>query len=251
MNYKIFLLIILINLNSCVENPLNSSNTNDLTKKYFVNKGFTLIYSPSLKSNKLVSKKIDDRELLIFQKNLKKNTSVKITNLLNDRSILVKVGVKADYPDFFNSVISQRIAEELKLSIDEPYIQITELAKNSHFIAKESKMFEEEKNVATKVPVDKIKVSNLSEIVKPKTKKNIRKFNYTIKIADLYFKDSANMLVERIKNETPLEEVLINKLSKSKYRVFLGPFDNIKLLQNAFNDIRILQFENIEIIYND
>ena len=94
-----------------------------------------------------------------------------ITNLLNDRSILVKVGVKADYPDFFNSVISQRIAEELKLSIDEPYIQITELAKNSHFIANESKMFEEEKNVATKVPVDEIKVSNLSEIVKPKTKK--------------------------------------------------------------------------------
>jgi hypothetical protein len=58
-------------------------------------------------------------------------------------------------------------------------------------------------------------------------------------------------LVERIKKETTIKKVMVNKLSKSEYRVFLGPFDNINLLQKAFNDIKILQFENIEIIYND
>ena len=31
----------------------------------------------------------------------------------------------------------------------------------------------------------------------------------------------------------------------------MGPFNNIKSLQKAFNDINILEFENIEIIKND
>ena len=251
MNYKIFFLLFFINLNSCIENPINTTNGKKFPKQYFVNKGFALIYSPDLKLNKLVNNKIDDRELLIFQKNLKKNTSVKIINLLNNRSILAKVGSTTNYPDFYNSVISKRIADELNLLNDEPYIQINELGENSHFVAKISKTFDEEKKVASKAPVDEIKISNLSVTTEFKTKKIKRKFNYLIKIADLYFEDSANSLVLRIKNETSIKKVLINKLSKSEYRVFLGPFDNIKLLQKAFNDIKILQFENIEIIYND
>ena len=252
MNYKIFLIIFLTSLNSCIENPINTSSKVDLKKEYFSNKGFTLIFSENLFIDKIINKKIDERELLIFQKNLKKDTNVKITNLTNNRSVLAKVGLSVDYPNFYNSVISKRIATELELSMDDPYVQIKELVNNSSFIANVSKTFEEEKNVATKAPVDEIKVSNLS----PKTektiiKKKIRNFNYIIKIADFYFKDSAKTLVTRINNETIVKKVFVTNLSKSQYRVFLGPFDNINLLQKAFNDIRILEFENIEIIYND
>ena len=39
-------------------------------------------------------------------------------------------------------------------------------------------------------------------------------------------------------------------LSKTQYRVFLGPFNNINSLQKAFNNVNILEFENIEIIKN-
>ena len=35
---------------------------------------------------------------------------------------------------------------------------------------------------------------------------------------------------------------------ENKYRVYLGPFYNINTLQKSFNDINILEFENIEII---
>ena len=251
MNYKIFFIIFFISLNSCIENPIKTSSKIELKKEYFSNKGFALIYSNDLILNKLVNKKIAERDLLIFQKNLKKNTNVKITNLVNSRSILAKVGPSANYPNFYNSVISKRISIELDLSMDEPYVQIKELIKNSSFIAKASKTFDEEKNVASKVPVDEIKVSNLSTETKTITKKTIRNFNYIIKIADLYFRDSANVLATRIKDETNIKKVFVNNLSKSQYRVFLGPFDNINLLQKAFNDIKILEFENIEIIYND
>ena len=37
----------------------------------------------------------------------------------------------------------------------------------------------------------------------------------------------------------------------TKYRVFLGPYSDIKALQKGFNGINILNFENIEIITND
>ena len=255
MNYRFFIIFFFIFLNSCSVNPINKIDENNFNREYFTNKGFTLIYSPELKINKLVNKKIDERELTIFQKNLKKNTQVKIINLINNRTILARVGDSANYPNFYNSVISKRIATELDLSLDEPYIQIIELFRNSSFIAKTAKTFDEEKNVATKAPVDEIKIISLSDANKPKNKNKNNKikknFNYIIKIADLYFRDSAESLSDRIQEESQIKVVAIRKLSKSKYRVFLGPFTNINLLQKAFNDIKILEFENIEIIYND
>ena len=251
MIYRVFFLFCFISLHSCIEYPIKTKD--DITKKkdYFISRGFTLIYTSDLLSNKLVNKKIEERELLIFQKNLKKNTSVKITNLLNNRYILAKVGSSAKYPDFYNSVVSKRIAKELDLNVDEPYVQIKEIFNNSSFVANVTKTFDEEKNVATKVPVDEIKISNLNIIKKSKMKKDKKDFNYIIKIADLYFKDSANNLAARIKTETLINKVFVKNLSKTKYRVFLGPFKNINLLQKTFNDIKILEFENIEIVYND
>ena len=58
-------------------------------------------------------------------------------------------------------------------------------------------------------------------------------------------------MLKRIKTETSIKNPKIKKLSDRKYRVYLGPFDNINSLQNSYNDISILEFENIEIIRND
>jgi hypothetical protein len=52
----------------------------------------------------------------------------------------------------------------------------------------------------------------------------------------------------RILNETTVKNVYINKLSNTKFRVFLGPYNNLNYLKNSFNAINILQFDNIEII---
>ena len=59
------------------------------------------------------------------------------------------------------------------------------------------------------------------------------------------------MMVHRIINETSIRNPKIKKISDEKYRVFLGSFDNINSLQKSYNDINILEFENIEIIRND
>ena len=74
------------------------------------------------------------------------------------------------------------------------------------------------------------------------------KFSFIIKVADFYFKNSAESMFNRIKNETTVKKLKIMKISKNQYRVYSGPFKNLKSLKKAFNDISIINFENLEII---
>lgn len=247
MNCKNILLLLFLILASCVDTKIEKKKS-FINKSYFLNKGFTLVYSDALKKEKIISNKLDPRSLIIFQKNLKINTIVKVTNLNNQKSIIAKVGKKSDYPIFYNSVISIRISDVLKIDKNEPYVEIKELLESSSFIAKKTKTFDEEKKVAAKAPVESIKIKNLTKNVVKNEKVINKKFLYIIKIADFYFEKSAKDMVLRIKKETIIKKVKINKISSTKFRVFLGPFQNLDSLKNEFNAINTLQFENIEII---
>jgi len=248
---KLLILCCFILINNCTTTTLTKKKIPIPLNNPFINKGFSLIYNDKFYNNKIISKKIDDRSLVIFQKNLKKNTIVKITNILNNKSIIGTVGSSADYPLFNNSVLSVRIADEIDLDENEPYVEILEVLQDSVFVAKKTKMFEEEKKVASKAPVKDINISNLN-IEETNIKNKISKrFSYEIKIADFYFNDTALLLVDRIINETMIKDSKIKKIDEKKYRVYAGPFHNIISLQKSFNDISILKFENIEIIKND
>ncbi len=251
MNYRILLIISFIFLSTgCEQNNLskNAINQEKLTK--YKNSGFALVYDNILNKEKKISKKIDNKGLYIFHKNLKKNSFVKITNPSNQKTVIAEViSNKAKFSDFYNSVITLRIAEELSLDLNEPYIDLILISENSTFIAKKAKTFKEEKNVAEKAPVDGIKIDNLGETIVQKKeilKNNI--FNYSIKIADFYYKDSAKNMSDRIINETNIKNPIIKTISNTKYRVLIGPFNDIKKLEESFNDIKSLNFENIKIL---
>lgn len=245
MNYKIIIFFVLIFMYSCapVEKKVDVS-----FKEVFSNSGFSLVYDNELNSE-IVTKRIDDRSLIIFQKNLKPRTSVKIVNLLNNKSTIAEVGEKSIYPDFYNAVISKRIASLIEIDINEPYTSIIEIDKNSTFVAKKAKTFEEERVVAEKAPVDEIGVKDLNSDSKNHNQKNKKKdFRYVIKLADFYFIDSATSLKKRVKVELGLKNVHINVISETKFRVYLGPFKDLLSIQRTFNKLQNLNFENIEII---
>ena len=248
---KLLILCFFILLNNCTTTTLTKNKNSNLLDNPFINKGFSLIYNDEFYDNKIISKKIDERSLVIFQKNLEKNTIVKITNILNNKSIIGTVGSNADYPLFNNAVLSTRIADEIDLNENEPYVEILEVLQDSVFIAKRAKTFEEEKNVATKAPVNSISISDLNTEETNTTNEVSKKFSYEIKIADFYFDNTASLLIDRINNTTMIRDVKIKKINEKKYRVYAGPFNNISSLQKSFNDISILEFENIEIIKND
>ena len=252
MNYKYLLLLLCtLILSGCNSYDQKNKTTVFTDLQKYKNTGFALIYSDVLNKDKKISKKIDNRSLLIFHKSLKKNSFVKITNPVNQKTIIAEViSNNVQFSEFYNSVITSRIAEELSLNIKEPYVDLVLITQNSTFIAKKAKTFDEEKNVAEKAPIDGIKIDNLNvnKIETVQTKNT--NFLYSIKIADFFYKDSADNMIDRILNETNLKDPIIKKLSKTKFRVLLGPFNDIKKLEESFNKIKLLNFENLEILKN-
>ena len=138
MNFSIIRFIILcLFLFSC-EISTNSVNKLDIKigKKYN-NSGFALIYN-----DKLSVKELESRSLDIYHKSLKKNSIVKITNPVNKKYLIAKVkSNKIKFSNFYNSIISSRIVNDLELDIVEPFVEIVLISKDSTFVAKKAKMF--------------------------------------------------------------------------------------------------------------
>ncbi len=216
----------------------------------YTNQGFALIYDEDLFKKKSISKKLDNRGLFIFHTKIRKNSFVKITNPENTKTIIAQViSNKAIFSNFYNSVITKRIVDELLLDENEPYVELSLISNESTFVAKKAKTFDEEKKVAQKAPVDGITIDNLGTEEKKELPKNTQSnFLYSIKIADFYYKDSAENMIQRIKDETKITNPVIKKLSQTKYRVLLGPFSDIKKIQESFDEIEKLNFENLKII---
>ena len=251
MNYKILLLLTFILVASCANQNVKKNIISDpIILKTYKNSGFTLIYKDELFKNKIVNKKLNDRDLFVFQKNLKKNTTVKITNQINNKSVIATVKNKSKYPNFYNSVITLRIAEEIELDIDEPYIFIESVDENSIFYAGKAKTFDEEKIVADKAPVEGVNIVNISSTNETKKKdiKSTKKFNYIIKIANFYYKDSAKLVKDRIMSETNIKKVNIDQTSINNFRLSIGPYKSLKSLRSDFDQIENLYFENLELI---
>ena len=247
MNYRIITIIFLSFILFGCETTQNLKKKQLNIESRYKNSGFALVYNNNLEN----IKKIESRSLNIYHKSLKRKSIVKITNPKNNKYLIANVeSNRIKFPNFYNSVLSLRIAEELELDLTEPYIEIISIPKGSTFVAKKAKMFEEEKSVAEKAPVDGIQINDLNVKKQKKKLVNNRKFSYSIKVADFYYKDTAKIMAERIKNETSINNLRIIKLSETKYRVLIGPFNDIKSLENSFEKMHSLNFENLEILKN-
>tara|TARA_B100001175_G_scaffold175384_1_gene148941 strand:- start:401 stop:1162 length:762 start_codon:yes stop_codon:yes gene_type:complete len=251
MNYKIIFFIFSFFVFSCTEKSSEIKYSKQFNS--YANKGFTLVYDEKLYKKKLVNKKLNERSLLIFNNVLNEETPVRVTNLLNGKYLIAKVGSKANFPFFYNSVISKRIATNLEINLDEPYVEIKTLNHVNSFIISKAKTFDEEKEVAIKVPIEGIEIKNISNNTNKANEKKVESksntsFSYIIKIADLYFENSAYILKKRLKDEYNIDNINVKKMSKNKYRVYKGPFNNLDSLKKDYSDIIKLYFENIEII---
>ena len=180
LNTIVLLLISTIFLNSCADYKTDRT-TKKKEKQYYSSMGFALIYSDHHYLNKVVNKKIKNDDSVAMHNLLKINTPIKIINPDNSKFIVTKIYKKADYPKIFNVVISRKIASFLELDFNNPYVEIIETKKNKTFIAKKSEIFDEEKNVSEKAPVDEVKMDDLvNDETKIKKKKGcIKKFYFS------------------------------------------------------------------------
>ena len=221
----------------------------DLINIVYSNKGFALIYGEDVDNS--LEYKLDDASINILSPNLPNGTPVRITNIINGKSLITVVKNKTVLPIYYNSVITSRIVNELSINPNEPYVYIETINSNNLYVANNVKTFDEEKEVANKAPVDDIMIQSISletETKKINNQKFVTNFNYIIKFADFYFEDSAIMLKNRLFEEYNIKNILIKKLSQNNFRVYKGPYKDFEKLKKGFHNIENLDFDSIEII---
>ena len=108
-------------------------------------------------------------------------------------------------------------------------------------------MFEEEKKVAEKAPVNEIKIDDLSKIKSDVSKKNVKKNNFTIIIADFYYYDSASNLMNELIKKAKIKNISVKKINDTKYRLFVGPYKNFNALKTVYISLNNLGFDNLNI----
>ena len=249
MNLREKIIIIFISgfLYSCADYKIKSDN---IEREYFSSSGFALIYQENYFKDKIINKKINNDNIVVYHNVLKKNTPIKIINPINEKFVETKISNNANFPKIFSVVISKKIATILEVDIDNPFVEILEVKRNKTFIAKKSNTFDEEKNVAEKAPVSKVKVKVLS-LTEDNNKKQINKnSNFIIIINDFYYQDSADNLKKLLIEKTQSKKISVKKVNNTKYRLFAGPFKNFNALKNIYISLNNLGFENLNIIKN-
>ena len=251
MNLKKIILtfICIIATYSCANYKTNES-VKKKEKAYYSSSGFALIYEDELYKQKVVNRKINNEDIGVMHSSLKINTPIKIINPENSKIIETKIYKKANYPKIFNIVISKKIASILELDINNPYVEIIETKKNKIFVAKKTNTFDDEKKVAEKVPVDEIKMDDLSKKEPKVEKKILKENNFLILINDFYYEDSANNLKKELVKKTKINNISVKKINDKKFRLFAGPFKNFNALKTTYISLNNLGFENLN-IYKD
>ena len=248
MNLKriISTFVCIITLYSCAD-----YNVKDGMKKkerqYYSSSGFALIYEDNLYLQKVVNKKINNDDIKVMHSLLKTNTPIKIINPANSKVIETKIYKKANYPKIFTIVVSEKIASILELDLDNPFVEVVEVKKNKTFIAKKTNMFEEEKKVAEILPVNEVKMDDLTKVEVKAKKKSNKKSNFILVVSDFYYEDSANNLMKELVKKTKINNISVKKINDKKYRLFAGPFKNFNALKITYISLNKLGFENLNI----
>jgi len=245
MKFKIILFLFILSACSPQLKTLNM-------KEPYATNGFAYIYNEIDFNEKIIKGKMDNNILQISHQNLKTGTLIKITNPKNKESLVLKNKKRIRYPEFYKVLITETVAEKLKLDKNLPILEITEVKKNKSFIAKEAKTFNEEKKISSNAPVENIQISNIS---KEKSKKNKKTSEQVyILLGSFYSIDTANFLKQRITKDVP--EFNINKLKIKKNNikenlVISGPYNSINSVKNDYILLKTFGFEELDIFLNE
>ena len=113
-----------------------------------------------------------------------------------------------------------------------------------------NRIFDEEKNVVEKVPVDEVKMDDLASGENEIEKKKIKSKNFILVISDFYYLDSANNLKKELLKKTKMSNILVKKINNKKYRLLVGPFKNFNALKTTYISLNNLGFESLN-VYNE
>ena len=245
---KFRLLIVFIFLFGCTNNTTRINYKSPYTAN-----GFAYIYNETDYKNKVLKGKLDNSKLQISHNKLKTNTLIKLINPETKDYLVLKNTKRIHYPEFYKILITDKVAEKLKINKELPLVEVLEIKKNKSFIAKKAKIFTEEKKIPSNAPITSVQISNISKNENKSKKKTLKNKIYLV-IATFYSEETAEFLKKRITKEISgydIKKLKIVKKSNKKTSLISGPYNTINLVKNDYILFKNFGFEELDITINE
>ena len=180
----------------------------------------------------------------VIHRNITPNSKVRITNLLNKKSIIVEINKNSNYKNEREIIIPNKYIDLLELNYNLPVVKIETLRTNKTFKADTTKIFEEEKKITQNVEIKNVDIVDLS---KNNYSKNNNLNKLIIYYGDFTFKNSALDMVSLLKKEIKNLNPTVIQVNK-KFRVKVATINDINEFDIFFNKIVNTKFDNYNIM---
>jgi hypothetical protein len=179
----------------------------------------------------------------VIHRNIAPNSKVKITNLLNKKSLVVEVNKNSNFKKEREIIIPNKYMDLLELNYNLPIVKIETLRTNKTFKADTAKIFDEEKKITQNVEIKNVDIIDLS---KNNSSKNNNLNKLIIYYGDFTFKNSALDMVSLLKKEIKNLNPTVIQVNK-KFRVKVTTINDISEFDIFFNKIVNTKFDNYNI----
>jgi len=179
----------------------------------------------------------------VLHRNIEANNQIKITNLLNKKSIIISIDKNSNYKKEREIILPNKYLDLLELNSNLPIVKVETIRTNKTFKAETAKIFEEEKKIPQNIETKNVDIVDLS---KNKTSKDNSLKRVVIYYGDFTFKNTALDMVSLLKNEIKNVNPTIIQVNK-KFRVKAVTISDINEFDIFFNKIVNTKFENYNI----
>ena len=193
-------------------------------------------------------------------------SNIRVTNIENGFSMIVRVNHRGAFSNTNILELSNVVFEKLELKDNGNLIKLELISDNETFILGEAKTYNAEKKTLSNAPINDVSVISINLDNIDENNDNIYKSNNRdvdlnafridessidksiyINVATLSYRKNAEKLKKKLSSIEKVDIVKIMADDKDKYKLVIGPFDDLfKLNQVLKNDI-IQEYEDLSI----
>ena len=190
-------------------------------------------------------------------------SNVRITNIENGFSMIVRVNHRGAYSNTNIIELSDRVFDKLKLNENGNLVKLELINTNETFILGKAKTYNAEKKISSTAPINGVSIISISSENQDSiaenllSEDNINLDNFRIEtisnkgiyihVATLLFKHSAEELQKKLKSVKKVDIVNSMNNGKNTYKVIIGPFENLVQLNEILKIDTIQQYEDLSI----
>jgi len=190
-------------------------------------------------------------------------SNVRITNIENGFSMIVRVNHRGAYSNTNIIELSDRVFDKLKLNENGNLVKLELINANETFILGKAKTYNAEKKISSTAPVNGVSIISISPENQDSTAENllfednINLDNFRIEtisnkeiyihVATLFFKHTAKEVQKTLKSVKKVNIVNSMNNGKNTYKVIIGPFENLVQLNEILKIDTIQQYEDLSI----